>query len=132
MSSISYKNIIEQAQAIARSTRLSEDCTAGEVGCVIITTSGKQYRGISISAACGIGFCAEHAAVAAMVTDCESRIKQIVAVTGEGVVLPPCGRCRELLYQINRGNLEAEIVLGEQETALLRELLPRRWQDLWA
>jgi len=39
-------------------------------------------------------------------------------------VLPPCGRCREFIRQIDPANTGTEVVLGLDATALLRELLP--------
>jgi cytidine deaminase len=66
-----------------------------------------------------------------MVTAGETRIQKLVAISADGKLLPPCGRCRELLYQIDRGNLETEIILGPGRPTRLAELLPRRWQDLW-
>ena len=50
----------------------------------------------------------------------------IVAVNNEGVILSPCGRCLELLWQIDDRNESAWVVLGPDEKVLLRELLPRR------
>jgi cytidine deaminase len=77
---------------------------------------------------CGIGFCAEHSAVADMLKRHEARIRAVVAVNDDGAVLPPCGRCRELLYQIDPANLDADVVLGASEIVKLRELLPHPWQ----
>lgn len=58
-----------------------------------------------------MGFCAEHVAIAAIITAGESRIAKIVAVCdGKGIV-SPCGRCRELMYQINHDNLKTEVQL---------------------
>src|SRR5512146_678141 len=51
------------------------------VGCALITSKGNIYEGACIDAPCGIGFCAEHAAIAAMVTNREFSIKKIVAVS---------------------------------------------------
>jgi cytidine deaminase len=44
----------------------------------------------------------------------------------EGVlhVLPPCGRCREFIRQIDPANLGTEVVLGRDRSAPLRDLLP--------
>ncbi len=39
-------------------------------------------------------------------------------------MLPPCGRCREFIRQINPANLDTEVVLSRTATARLRELLP--------
>jgi cytidine deaminase len=45
----------------------------------------------------------------------------------EGVLyaLPPCGRCREFIRQIDPANLDTEVVLGRASAARLRDLLPR-------
>jgi cytidine deaminase len=62
-----------------------------------------------------------------MVTNGEHRIRKIVAVSGSGAIMPPCGRCRELMYQIDKRNLDAEIIIGKGKSARLRDLLPNPW-----
>ncbi len=123
--------LIETANAARRCRQLTDECIVGEVSSALLTAEGNVYTGISISTACGIGFCAEHSAVAQMVTAGESRIRKIVALSEGGRVIPPCGRCRELLYQVDRGNLRTEVVLGLERSMTLVELLPERWQELW-
>jgi len=63
-----------------------------------------------------------------MVTAGQYRIAKIVAVwrDGEGVlyVVPPCGRCREFIRQIDPANIDTEVVLGRDKLATVRELLP--------
>ncbi len=120
--------LIERAQAVAVARRLSEVSQAGDVGSALITEAGNIYTGVSLDCACGIGFCAEHSAVAAMVTHGEHRIAAIVAVTEDGRVIPPCGRCRELVSQVHKANTATHIVLGEHETVPLGDLLPRPWK----
>lgn len=39
-------------------------------------------------------------------------------------VLPPCGRCREFIRQIDPANLDTEVILGRNRTTPLRDLLP--------
>ena len=58
----------------------------------------------------------------------ESEIEAVVAV-GAGGILAPCGRCRELMAQINPANLDCEVVLGEDRVVSLRTLLPEHWLD---
>lgn len=101
----------------------------GYVGAALITDQGNVFTGINIDLFCGIGFCAEHSAVAEMVKNGETTIKKIVAVTAEGNVLPPCGRCREMLYQIDESNLDTEVLIGGGDKKSLRELLPHNWQE---
>ena len=95
------------------------------MACALLSSSGNLYLGVCIDVSSGIGFCAEHSAIAAMITAGESSISKIVAVSGEGTVLPPCGRCRELMYQINATNLEStSVILSENKIVKLQELLP--------
>ncbi len=74
----------------------------------------------------GIGFCAEHAAVAEMLKSRESVVRLMVAVDQTGVVTPPCGRFRELLWQLNGANREMLVVLDENTAKPLEALLPYR------
>ena len=121
-----YADIIAEAHRLARPIVTSEDCRAASVGSVIISSSGQTYTGVCIDLACGIGFCAEHAAVAEMLKRRESVIALIVAVSERGEVLPPCGRCREMMWQLNPSNRDALVVLGTERARPLSELLPDR------
>ena len=100
----------------------------GDVAAALVTDRGVRYEGVCIDTGSGTGFCAEHAAIAAMVTAGEYRIAKIVGVwrdeRGALYVLPPCGRCREFARQVDPGNIDSEVVLGRDRTATLRELLP--------
>jgi cytidine deaminase len=123
--------LIARAQEVVRHRPLSDECSAGAVGAAILTKAGNVYVGVCIDAACGIGFCAEHGAIAQMVTRGESEILKVVALNEEGKFLPPCGRCRELMFQVNRKNLKTQVLLGRGESVRLEELLPMRWQEQW-
>jgi cytidine deaminase len=96
------------------------------VGAVVISESGKTYTGVCLVFECGIGFCAEHSAVAEMLKFHESQVAMVVAVNHRGEVLSPCGRCREMMWQLNAANKDALIVLGVDLALPLRELLPYR------
>ena len=124
----SYDALIARAAEVAVLYRASEHCDAGLVGAAVLTTSGVIYTGCSVDLRCGIGFCAEHSAVAEMLKHHEARVRAVVAINDDGTVLPPCGRCRELLYQIDPENLDTDIVVARGEVLKLRELLPHPWQ----
>ena len=120
-------DLIKMAQSVYGGFTLSaDDLTAGTVAAAILSDNGNVYTGICIDVACGMGFCAEHAAVAEMLKHRETRIEMVVAVAGDGVH-PPCGRCRELMMQINQGNRDTRVVLPGNRVALLKELLPEQW-----
>jgi cytidine deaminase len=90
--------------------------------------SGEVFTGVSIETACAMGFCAEHAAAAVMVTRGESRVLRRVAVAWDGRVLPPCGRCREFVGQLHPQNHEAEVMVGDATVVALAQLLPFDWR----
>lgn len=50
------------------------DRVFGDVASALITDTGSVYVGACIDTACGTGFCAEHASIAAMVTAREYKI----------------------------------------------------------
>jgi cytidine deaminase len=63
-----------------------------------------------------------------MVTAGESRVLKMLAVDGEGRVLPPCGSCREFVSQLHPANEEAEVLVSKGVTKTLAELLPHDWR----
>ena len=124
--------MIEKAKTVLKPRTLSHENTAGDVACALLSSGGNLYLGVCIDVSSGIGFCAEHSAIAAMITAGESSISKIVAVWGDNTVLPPCGRCRELMYQINAANLEStSVILSENKVVKLQELLPHPYNESW-
>jgi cytidine deaminase len=120
------QTLIALAASLARPFAPSVDCTAGTVAAALVTGAGDVFTGVCVDAACSLGFCAEHAAVAEMLKARQSAVRLVVAVNSAGAVLPPCGRCRELLWQMDARNAGTWVVLGAADGAPLSELLPRR------
>lgn len=118
--------LIYAARSVCGEFGLGDNLSAGSVGAAIRTVNGNIYTGICIDLACGLGFCAEASAIAEMLKHRETHITDAVAVTGDGI-LPPCGRCREMISQLDRLNLDCRIILGEDRTTTLRQLLPEHW-----
>lgn len=102
----------------------SDECSAGSVGAALITEAGDVFTGVCIDARSSLGFCAEHAAIAEMLKHRQTRIRAIVAVDEKGGVLPPCGRCRELLRQTDPANWNTRVVLPGDTVEPLSALLP--------
>jgi cytidine deaminase len=68
-----------------------------------------------------------------MLTAGESRIAKIVAIWGENTVIPPCGRCREFMYEIDETNLEhTDVILGENRVVKLKDLMPHPSHEVWS
>ena len=120
---------------IARNTikpmKLKKNGEAGHVACALETASGAVFTGICIDVPCSIGLCAEQAAIAEMLKHGETQIRKIVAVYEDGSILPPCGRCRELISQVDARNGETIILVADGKAVTLNELLPERWERKW-
>ena len=119
--------LIEAAKAVCGAFRLREDFSAGSVSAALLTAKGNIYTGICIDLACGLGFCAEVAAVAEMLKARETHMLAVVAVSNGGVLVAPCGRCREMIAQVDTHNLDCVVILEGKREVLLRELLPEPW-----
>ncbi len=119
------EELIRKARSVVNVRKITHGFTIGDVGAALVSEQGNVYVGVCMDVASGIGFCAEHAAIAAMITGGEQRIAKIVAVLEDGTILSPCGRCRELMRQIDPRNLdETEVILDRDRVVKLRELLP--------
>lgn len=124
----SPEDLISIARSYVYAIDLGGGSDAGTVAAALETASGAVHTGICLDVGCGMGVCAEHSAIVEMLKHREREIVQIVAVTNDGV-LPPCGVCRELMMQVSPANADARVILGDAETVLLRDLIPRYWME---
>ncbi len=124
---LEFEELIQAATQVLHPRRISEDIEVGGVAAALVTDRGNVYRGICIDTSCSMGFCAEHAAIAAMVTAGEDRVEKIVAIDWAKRILPPCGRCREFLLQL--GNPDTLVLVAPETAVPVKDLLPYSWQD---
>ena len=123
------QELIQVAKSLVGKISLSGGVNqAGTVGAALLTADNNIYSGICLDYVCSLGFCAEHAAVAEMLKHRETKILKIVAVNKEKI-LPPCGRCRELILLTNISNRNTEIIITELQTIRLSNLLPFHWLE---
>lgn len=91
----------------------------GELYCtvasVVKSRAGNIYKGINIRS--NHGYCAESIALGAALTAGDKEIETIVAVSFEGHVLPPCGTCRQLLFECAKG---CDIIISIENGTLVK------------
>lgn len=121
-----FEVLKDVSRRLAGDTVVSDYVRCGHVACALLTDKGNVYTGISINAKCGIGFCAEHSAIADMLKAGESRIIKIVS-SSENDVVVSCGRCLEFIRQINDENVNTKVLLKNCDVKTVDELLPIRW-----
>lgn len=124
---VDFAPLLAAARAVVGPFRTDGGIEAAGVGAALLTAAGHVYTGVCFDAACGIGFCAEHAAAAEMLKHREWHLIAAVAVGGDGQPVPPCGRCRELWHQLSPANCAALVLLAPNDIRPLRDLLPAAW-----
>jgi len=124
-----WNKLYEAAIKVQKSRSISPFIDAGGVAAAILTKQGNIYVGVCIDTASTLGMCAERNAIANMITNGESQIDKVVAITPDGKVGSPCGACREYMMQLDKdsGDIEILLDLETQKTVRLKELIPDWW-----
>ncbi len=73
---MNFEELIGIAESTLNPRELGEGAYAGSVAAALVTDRGNVYRSVCIDTSSSMGFCAEHAVIAAMVTAGESRIEK--------------------------------------------------------
>ena len=93
------------------------------VGAAALVDDGRLVTGCNVeNASYGVTLCAECGLVSALHASGGGRLVAFACVDGEGHVLMPCGRCRQLLWEHGGPELQIDTPLGIQT---MREVLPQ-------
>ncbi len=92
------------------------------VGAAALADDGRVLVGCNVeNAAYGVVLCAECGVVSQLHATGGGRLTHFVCVNGDGEVIMPCGRCRQLLFEHGGPGLELWTVSGLRTMA---EVLP--------
>ena len=97
------------------------------VGAAIEDESGRIYTGCNIeNATYGLTLCAERVAVFKAISEGARKFKRIAVATDTATLAPPCGACRQILWEFC-GDAELTLVnlQHKTETFQLKDLFPR-------
>ena len=101
------------------------------VGAALRSASGRIFGGCNVeNATYGLTMCAERVAIFKAVSEGERGFSAIAVVTDTEVLTPPCGACRQLIWEfcgdipVSMANLK-----GKMEVIQMRELFPRPFDD---
>ncbi len=121
-------NSIERLLELARAARLHAFApySGFQVGAALEADDGRVFAGCNIeNATFGLTVCAERVALFKAISDGARSFTRIAIVADTSEPTPPCGACRQLLWEFG-GNLE--VILGDltRETGRyeLKNLLP--------
>jgi cytidine deaminase len=97
-----------------------------KVGAALETKDGRIYTGCNIeNVSYGLTVCAERVALWKALSEGVREFAQIAVVTDDLNATPPCGACRQLLWEYC-GNIPVQLysLKGPKEQYLLKDLLP--------
>ena len=117
--------LIEEARKVRQ--RAAAPYSNFLVGSALETAKGSIFTGCNIeNSSYGLTICAERVAVFRAVSEGYRQFTRIAVVTDTEVVTPPCGACRQVLWELC-GDIEVVLAnLGDRaETIQLADLLPR-------
>src|SRR5215471_14970051 len=102
------------------------DYSKFKVGAALLADDGRVFTGCNVeNATYGLTVCAERVALFKALSEGARKFTRIAVVADTAAPTPPCGACRQLLWEFG-GDLE--VILGnlEHETARhrLRDLFP--------
>jgi cytidine deaminase len=96
------------------------------VGAALLADDGTVVTGCNVeSSSYGLTICAERVALVKGVSEGRTRFICVAVVADSKDPTPPCGACRQMLWEFAR---EADVILenmaGQRKTFTMRELLP--------
>ncbi len=92
------------------------------VGAAARVDDGRVVSGCNVeNAAYGVGLCAECGMVSSLHASGGGRLTHAICVDGQGAVIMPCGRCRQLLFENGGPGLLLMTVSGVRR---MDEVLP--------
>ena len=95
-----------------------------QVGAAAIADDGRLVTGCNVeNASYGLTLCAECGLVSAFVASGGGRLVAVSVTAGDGRPLPPCGRCRQLLFEHGGPDLQVDDGPGAPP-ATMAQLLP--------
>src|SRR5271157_3405679 len=98
-----------------------------KVGAAIEEESGRIFTGCNVeNATYGLSVCAERVAVFKAISEGARKFKRVAVAADTGVLTPPCGACRQILWEFC-GDVEVTLVNlhGKTEVVRMKDLFPR-------
>jgi cytidine deaminase len=102
-----------------------------QVGAALEDQDGRVFTGCNVeNATYGLSVCAERVAVFKAISEGVRKFQRIAVAADTDVLTPPCGACRQILWEFC-GDIEVTLtnLHGKTETLRLKDLFPRPFDD---
>ena len=121
----------KKEELIGAATEVRENAYAPfsdfRVGAALETDDGEVISGCNVeSASYGLTVCAERVAIWKAISQGKRKIKHIAVVADTEELTPPCGVCRQIIWEFG-GDIPVVLanLKGKTETVQMKDLLPR-------
>ncbi|MGD0132060.1 MAG: cytidine deaminase [Bryobacteraceae bacterium] len=101
------------------------------VGAALEAIDGRVFTGCNVeNATYGLSVCAERVAIFKAISEGVRKFQRIAVSADTDVLTPPCGACRQILWEFC-GDIEVTLtnLKGKTETLHLKDLFPRPFDD---
>lgn len=97
-----------------------------QVGSVLIAEDGSLWQGCNVECSShGLTLCAERTALVSAVAHGRKKFAGIIVATDTKTITPPCGACRQMLFDFAKDSVVIMITTaGKEQWSTLAELLP--------
>ena len=98
-----------------------------KVGAALLDEGGQIHTGCNVeNATYGLTVCAERVAVFKAISEGARKFRRIAVAADTPVLTPPCGACRQILWEFC-GDIEVILtnLQGKTESLRLKDLFPR-------
>ncbi|MDE3138181.1 MAG: cytidine deaminase [Acidobacteriota bacterium] len=119
-----YRELIEAARA-ARENAYAP-FSHFQVGAAVRTRAGRLIGGCNVeNVSYGLTVCAERVAIFKAISEGEREFDAIAVVTDADRLTPPCGACRQIIWEMC-GNVDVVLanLKGQMEIHRMKDLLP--------
>jgi cytidine deaminase len=119
----------DELMASAKAVRLKAHAPYSnfKVGCAIEDEHGQVFTGCNVeNASYGLSLCAERVAVFKAISEGAGKLKRVAVVADTDALTPPCGACRQILWEFcGDAELALENLADKRETMTIKQILPR-------
>ena len=125
----SERRLVDAARAVRE--RAHAPYSGFKVGAALEAEDGSMFVGCNVeNATYGLTVCAERSAIFRAIADGRRAFTRIAIVADTGEPTPPCGACRQLLWEFC-GDIEVILANLDRTTARYRmsDLLPKPFDD---
>ncbi len=97
------------------------------VGAALVATDGRIFTGCNVeNSTYGLAMCAERVAIFKAVSEGAQKISRMAIVAGHERPAPPCGCCRQMVWEFAEGDMKIIIadLSGDRQEYNIEELIP--------